>query len=309
MAENSNTLLSYGDVSIKEDVVLNAIEILTAQETQIMNMLPKSVAIATVHSYLVDTLRSVSLNGYAVRESDDFTASATTSPTRLTNIVELLAVPFKVSRTQQRIDHYHGQNELTRQTEKALKDWGNGAEFDLVRSLIVSGLSGTIPKMSGIIEAISKSTNTTAHTSAVQWNATILDGLMRTNWDNSNGDVATDLFVGSKLKADTDAFTQKTNVVINGAGFTGIVRTVTTYETSFGTLRTHTHRYIQQSGDATARALAINPSKLAVAWLQKPFIDKDLARTGDYDFNAVVGQFTLEVHNQDSNWFASGFIK
>lgn len=148
MAENSNTLLSYGDVSIREDVVLNAIEILTAQETQIMNMLPKSSAIATVHSYLVDTLRSVSLNGYAVRESDDFTANATTSPTRLTNIVELVAVPFKVSRTQQRIDHYHGQNELTRQTEKALKDWGNGAEFDLVRSLIVSGVSGTIPKMS-----------------------------------------------------------------------------------------------------------------------------------------------------------------
>jgi len=50
-----NFVNTYGDVSIKEDVVLNAIEILTAKETQVMNMLPKTKAIATVHSYLTDT--------------------------------------------------------------------------------------------------------------------------------------------------------------------------------------------------------------------------------------------------------------
>lgn len=296
---------SYGDLSVKEDVVLNAIEILTARESQIFNMLGKSSAIAMVHSYLTDTLATAA--SAAVAEEASYTATALTTPARLTNVVEIAAINFKVSRTQQEISHYHGQNELSRQTEKALMNWGNAAEFDLVRSTLVSGVSGTAPKLSGIIQAISKSTNTTAHTSGTAWSASILDGLMKGNWDNSNGDVATEIFMGSYLRTITDSFTQKTNMVVNGTGATTIVKTVTSYETSFGTVMIHKHRYIQQSSDATGRVLAIRPDKLKIAFLTKPYIDRDLARDGDFDSHAVVGKFTLEVHNQDSNWFASGF--
>lgn len=300
-------LRTYGDSSIKEDVVLNALEILTARETQIFNMLGKTTAMSTVHSYLTDTLRTAA--SQAVEEAADYTALVNSTPSRLTNLVEIVAVPFKVSRTQQDVEHYTGQDELSRQTEKALMDWANAAEFDLVRSTIVSGVSGTAPKLAGIIAAISKSTNTTAHTSGTVWSASILDGLMRNNWDNSNGDVAKDLFMGSILRRNTDYFTQKTNVVVNAPGISTIVRTVSTYETAFGTLNIHTHRYVQQSSDATGRVLAINPEKLKIAFLKKPYIDTGLARSGDYDVRAVIGKFTLETHNQDSNWFASGFLK
>lgn len=299
-------LNTYGDVSAKEDVVLNAIEILTAKETQIFNMLGKTTAINTVHAYLTDTLKTAA--SLAVAEGSDYTATALTTPTRLTNIVEIVAKNFKVTRTQRDIEHYQGTDELARQTQKALADWGNAAEFDLVRSTLSSGASGFAPTLSGIIQAISKSTNHTSHTSTTAWDATILDGLMKDNWDNSNGDVATDIFMGSFLRKATDAFTQKSNVVVNGAGMTSIVRTVTTYETAFGTLRIHTHRYVQQSGDSHGRVLAIRPDKLKVAFLKRPYIDTGLARSGDYDNRAVVGKFTLEVHNQDSNWFADGFV-
>ncbi len=302
-----NILRSFGDSSAKEDVVLNAIEILTARETQIMNMIGESVAINTIHSYLTDTLDTA--KSLAVSEGGDYTGTALTTPVRLTNIIEIVAKNYKVTRTQQQISHYHGENELTRQTQKALMDWGNAAEFDLVRSTLTSGASGTAATMSGIIEATSKSTNHTSHTSAVVLNATHLDGLMRANWDNSNGDVSTDLFVGSSLRSKIDGFTQKTNVVVNAPGIRSIVRTVTSYETAFGTLNVHTHRYVQQSADATGRMLAIRPEKLKKAWLKKPNIDTGLARAGDYDNRAVEGKFTLEVHNQDSCWFAEGFIK
>ena len=300
-------LRSYGDDSAKEDVVLNAIEILTATETQIFNMLPKTRAIATVHSYLTDTLDTAA--SLAVAETGDYTTTALTTPSRLTNLIEKVTKNYKVSRTQRRIEHYHGRDELARQTEKALKDWGNAAEFDLVRSTLTSGQSGTTPKLSGIIEAISKSTNHTSHNSGTVWDSTILEGLMKDNWDNSNGDVSTDLFMGSFIRKATDAFTQKTNMVVNSPGARSIVRTITSYETAFGTLMLHTHRYIQQSGDATARVLAIRPEKLAVSFLQKPYIDTGLARSGDYDNRAVDGQFTLEVRNQDSNWFTDGIDK
>lgn len=50
-------LRSYGDSSAREDVVLNAVEILTARETQVFNLLGKTTAINTIHSFLTDTLK------------------------------------------------------------------------------------------------------------------------------------------------------------------------------------------------------------------------------------------------------------
>lgn len=285
---------------------MNAIEILTAKETQLFNMLGKTNCIDTIHSYLTDTLKTAGANGVA--EEADYTNLQRSAPSRKTNIVQILAIPFRVSRTQQEVEHYHGQNELQRQLNKALMEWANDAEWNLLRSTLVSGVSGTVPKMSGILEAISKSTNVTAQTSGTVFSATILNGLMKANWDNSNGDVATDIFVGSYLRNIIDGFTQKTNTLVSGAGVSTIVNTVSVYQTSFGTVQIHTHRYLNISGtDATGRVLGLNRNKLKVAMLKAPYIDTELSRAGDYDARAVVGKFTLETHNQDSNFLASGY--
>lgn len=303
---NTNTLLTYGDSNAREDVVLNAVELLTAQETSISNILGKTVAINMVHSYLTDTLQTAASG--AVEQGADFTPDGLTTPTRLTNLVEEVAKPILVSRPQEKIQHYSGVNELERQTSKALKNWGNSVEFDLVRSTLVSGVSGTVAKMNGIIAGISKSTNTSVQTSGTGFSATILDGMMTDNWTNSNGDVVTDVYVGGTMKRIMDGFTQKTNIVVNNnGGVTNIVRTVTTYETSMGTITIHKHRYVFQSGtDATNRILGIRPEKLKIAYLDMPFI-KPLAESGAYAKKAVYGSMTLEVRNQDSNFFQSGF--
>lgn len=303
----TNSYLTYGDVSRKEDVVLNAIETLTAEENTILTTLGKTKAIDTVHSFLVDTLQTAA--SAAVEMASDFTADALSQPARLTNIIEEIAKPILVARPQEAAQHYHGQNETERQVNKALKNWGNSAEFDLVRSTLVSGVSGTVAKMNGIITAISKSTNTTAHTSGTVFSATILDGLMQDNWTNSNGDVATDLLVGGIMRRVIDSFTQKNNIVVNNPqGQMNIVKTVTTYETAFGTLSIHKHRYIQDAADATGRVLGIRPEKLKIAYLDMPTV-MDLAKSGAYSKKAVYGSLTLEVRNQDSNFFASGFLK
>lgn len=299
---------TYGDTNRKEDVVLNAIEILTAEENQVQTALGRTKAIDTVHSFQVDSLMTA--GSLATQQSADFTITGLTSPSRLTNIVEEIAKAFIVSRVQEVVQHYSGQNELDRQTTKALKDWGNALEFDLVRSTLVSGVSGTVAKMNGVIVAISKSTNTTVHNSGTVFSATILDGLMTDNWTNSNGDVATDLFVGGIIRRVIDNFTQKNNIVVNNAnGGPTIVRTVSTYETSMGTLNVRKHRYVDISGtDATARVLGVRPEKLKVAYLDMPFI-KQLAENGAYNKKAVYGSCTLEVRNQDSNFFSSGFLR
>lgn len=302
-----NGLLTYGDVSRKEDVVLNAVELLTATENSLLNKLGKTTAIDTVHSFLVDSLSTPASK--AVAMNVDFSLSAQTTPTRLTNLVQEIAEAIQVARPQEKVAHYQGTNMTEYQTTKALKNWGNAAEFDLVRSTLVSGLSGTVAKMNGIIAAISKSTNTTVHTSGTIFSASILDGIMADNWTNSNGDVATDVFVGGIMRRVIDAFTQKSNVVVNAPGISDVVKTVTTYETSMGTLMVTKHRYVDIAGtDATCRVLGVRPEKLKIAYLDKPFI-KDLSENGAYTKKAVYGSMTVEVRNQDSNFFISGFLR
>lgn len=302
----TNAQLTYGDATIKTDIVLNSVEIISAREDGVFSMLGKTNAIAMVHSYPVDTLAAA--GSQAVEQAQDFTYLARTSPTLLTNIVEEIAIPIRVSRPQQAVQHYHGQNELERQLAKGLMEFSNAVEFDLVRATLASGVSGTVAKMSGILQAISKSTNYTAQTSGTVFSATILDGLMQNCWANSNGDVATDLFVGGIMKRVTDNFVAKTNVVVNSPDVRGIVKTVTTYETSMGTLTIHKHRYIQQAADATGRILAIRPEKLKVAFLDKPTVLTNLSTGGAYTPRAVYGSMTLEVRNQDSNFFSEGYL-
>lgn len=302
MAEDK-ILRTYGDASQVQDV-LPAIEILTAQEGYFLNRLKKAVAISLTHQTQTDTLRTPA--SQAVNEGGDFTNLELSTPGLLPNVIEHVAIPFRVTGTQQRIRHFSGENELTRQVSKALKDWANAAEFDIVRSTLVSGVSGTSPKMSGIIQAISKSTNTSAHNSGTTWSATILDALMRDNWDNSNGDMATELHMGSFLRGVTDTFTQKSSQTFIGPNVTSIERGVSVFRTSFGVISINTHRYVQQSGDATGRVLGVRPDKLGIAFLARPHI-QDLAKSGDYSAKSVFGSLTVEVMNQDSNFFYTGF--
>lgn len=303
---STNAVRSYGDTSRKEDVVLNAIEILTARETQIFNMLGKTEAIDTVHHYLTDTLDAAAAN--AQKEGDDYTMGARTVPTRLSNIVQHLQKPFAVSDTQRDISHYHGQDELARQTTKALMEFANDAEFNLIRSTLVSGISGTAPAMSGILQGISTALNYTAHVSGTAWSATILDGLIKNNYENSNGDMATDIFLNSTLRSATDGFIQKSNLVVNGPTASTIVRTVSSYQTAFSTVMIHTHRYLYQSDTTTRlRVLGIRPEKLKVAFLRRPYVDTDIARTGPTTKRSVNASMTLEVRNKNSNFFADGF--
>jgi len=301
-----NILRSYGDNARVEDVVLKAIEILTAEESRIFNMLGKTEARDTVHEFLTDTLKSAAIN--ADNESGDYSYESRQTPSRNTNIIQHIRIPFKVSDTQRNVDHYHGRDELERQTEKALREFSNDAEFNLVRATLTSGASGASPQMSGILEAISQSTNYSSHTSGTTWSASIFEGIVKDNWDNSNGDVVRDVFMGSYLRDVTDGFTQKSNTVVNNTGgMTEIVKTVSTYTTAFTSVNLHTHRYIQQAGDSTGRVLGLRPDKLKVAFLERPNVDTEIGRTGPFTPRAVKGSMTLEVRNKDSNFFHEGF--
>lgn len=297
-----NIVRSYGDVS-RKDSVRGLVEILTATEAWFLNNLEKTKATDGIHVSFTDTLRTAA--ALSVEEAADYTYLARTTPSRITNVVEMIAAPVKVALFQTWIQKWT-EDELARQTAKALMDWGNAAEFDLVRATLVSGVSGTAASMDGIITAISRAANTTVHTSGTALSASILRGLLQTNWDNNNGNVATDIFMESFLKSVVDTFVGK-NTSYVFANEARIVDAVNVYETGFGALRLHAHRYVRQSTDFTGRILAIRPEKLAIAYLKEPFIDRNLSITGPFVPFVVLGALTLEVRDRFANFFASGF--
>jgi len=221
-------------------------------------------------------------------------------------VVEVVAKTYVVTDAQKLIQHWHGEDELSRQRTKGLTDWSNSAEFDLMRSTLVSGVSGTIPKMSGVLEAISRSTTYSAQTSGTIWSASILKGCMKSVWDQSNGDVATDLILGSYLSNATDDFTNKSTNVVTGTNVREVILSTDVFETGLGKVAKHTSRYLYQSGDATGRVLLVRPEKLKIAYLQRPYV-KELPATGPFTMESVIGMMTLEVRNRTSNLFQTGF--
>jgi len=296
-------LRSYGDTNIVQDIS-KLIEILTATEVWFMNNLGKTTAVATTHVSQDDVLDAVA--SLAVEEGTDSTLKALVTPISRSNIVEHVAYPFAVSDVQRAVNHYSGSDELTRQTEKAVRNLANGFEFDLLRSTLVSGVSGSTPKMKGVLQAISLAKNTTAHNSGTVFSASVLNGLMRQSYTQSNGEVPTDLFLGPWLRFKMDEFTTKTNVLVQSPQNT-IDQMVDVYKTSFANLFVHNHRYLTISGtDATARLLAVRPEKLKIAYLQAPRI-VPLSRTGLSEKRVATLDGTLEVRNQESHFWSSGF--
>lgn len=295
-------LRSFGDASAKEDV-LGLIENLTATENTFLNGLGKTTAINTIHATLTDTLRTA--QSRAVAEGVDATLLANSTPSRVTNLVESIAIPFGVTGVQDAIDHYQGQTESVRQTRKALTDWGNAAEFDIVRSTLTSGASGTAAKLKGVISWIS--TNSTTQTSGTVFNATQLQNILADVYDKGNGEKITDIFVGSLMKRRISTFTAGATKFVMVTEKT-VVDAIDVYESDFGRLRVHLHRYVQQSGDATGRVLGVNMDKWKLAYLRRPFI-QDLAISGDYVKKQVIGDLTVEARNEAVNFFMDGFLK
>jgi len=295
-------LRSFDDASIKEDV-LGMIENLTASESSLLTKLGKSNAIATTHSTLTDSLRTA--QSRAVAEGADASVLESSTPTRVSNIVETIAVPFAVTGIQDAVDHFQGTKMSVYQARKAMTDWGNAAEFDLVRGTLTSGASGTAATMEGVISCVD--TNHISHTSGTVFNATQLQNALTDVYDSGNGSEITDVYVGSLMKRRISSFTAGATKFMQTEP-KRVIDTVDVYESDFGVLRVHLHRYVQQPGDATGRVLGLNIDKWKIAYLRKPFI-QELSRSGDYVKRQVIGDITLECKNEVTNFFIEGFLK
>jgi hypothetical protein len=303
-----NLLRTYGDTSIKEDV-LDMIENLSPEEDSLFKALGKSTAYNMVHQWLVDTLATTAAVG---EEAAAFSGSALNNPTRSTNIVEIINLDFGVTDAQRAVDHYGFEDRFAYEQEKALKSWRNKAESDVLRSSLVSGASGTAAQMIGIINCVS--TNKTSHTSGTVFSQSILDGLLSLAWENGDGTAVSDLFVGAVMKRKISGFSGRsgTQFVIPAAS-EQLITTTSGYVSDFGDLKVHLHRYMQKdysaNADATARVLGIVRDKFKIAYLNgmTPSVER-FGRRGSTTDARASGACTVESLNERTSFFSDGFL-
>lgn len=283
------------DASVVESV-LDLVVNIDPVENYLLSNLGRSVANDEFHFVPRDTLRTPQLS--ASVEGADPTYS-TTDPTRAMNMLQIIQVGFEVTDSEAAVDRYGSpEDRIAYETEKALKDWANRAEFALVRATIITGNNSTARQMDGLKNSLTIQTSQ----SGVSLSETQLNDSLQAVWDE-----------GSNVDLILAPMTLKRRISDFSAGGTKfynqddkrLVQPIEIYESDASSkpIKLVAHRFVRQSGDQGNDIVGIEMDHFKVAYLREPKVEA-LAKTGDSEKRRVVGELTLEVRSNEA-----GFIR
>lgn len=297
MAIGLITDMSQGQ-TMQEDVV-NAIYNVDYTATPFTSRIGESVAMNTLHSWLVDYLEAPALNVNI--ESSDPTTVDLVEPVRKNNIVQLFRKVIVVSDTELAVPHYGMNDPFEYHTTKKLKAIARDIELAAIQGTRASGSSGVARAADGAIALIT--TNKTAQTSGTCFTETILLNLLSQVYNSGTDEEVDYLLVGPYLKLAIDKFATNTTRYINATDFEQALR-VDTYVSSFGMHKVALSRQVPASG-----VLGVDTSKWRTAWLVNRRVSmKPLGKTGSSTKGLLEGEATFEALNEKSSFYASGYF-
>lgn len=283
------------DAAVKESV-LNIITNIDPIENYLVSNLQRSTGNDEFHLVPRDTLRTPALR--AGVEGADPTYDGN-DPTRALNMMHIIEVAFDVTDSESATDRYGSpEDRIAAETDKALKDWGNFAEFALLRSTLITGNNSTARQMEGLKECLTIDTSQ----SGVSLSETILNDRLAAVWEEgANVDL---ILAPMVLKRRISGFNGNGGTKFYNQEDKRLVTPVEIYESDASSkpIKLVAHRYVQQSGDANNDIVGIEMEHFATAWLREPKV-RPLAKTGDAERRQVVGEFTLECRSD-----LAGFI-
>ena len=288
------------DASVKESV-LDLITNISPTENYFVSNLQRATGNDEFHIVPRDTLRTPSL--VAAVEGADATYDGN-DPTTLLNMMHIVSVGFEVTDSEAAVDRYGSpEDRIAYETEKALKDWSDFAEFALVRSTIITGTGSAARQMRGLKSSLSIVTAQ----SGVSLSETILNNYLQNVWlQGANVDLVA---VPIQLKRRISGF--------NGNGATKfynqedkrLVTPIEIYESDASNkpVKLIAHRYVTVSGDTNYDIVGVETDHFATAWLREPKV-RTLAKTGDSEKRQIIGEFTLEARNQFAGFVGTAHL-
>lgn len=290
---------TYDDNAKREDL-LDIITNLDYKEFQLMSGLGTSSASNIYHIWLTDTLKSVGHNAYV--EGVDASFPDRTDPARLTNVCQVVRVGYDVSDTERAVNTAGFNDRYTYETQKALKEWKQDAEFAIMRGSLVCGSGSGARQLQGIKNWFT-SHNITSQ-SGTSLTEAILNDRFQEVWDDGTevNSVYASMYIKRKISgftAGSTKFTQSEDKRLYNA--------VDVYEADAAKMvRLFAHRYVTTASEIATDnydVVGINEEMFRIAYLRKPFV-RELAKTGDSTKGEVVGELTLECLHQDAGFLS-----
>lgn len=290
---------TYDDEAVREDLA-DYISNISPIENFFLKNLQTTEADSTTHVNLVESLGTPGRN--AVVEGADTVFGDLTRPTRTDNLTQIIEKPYSVSSTERWVKHAGFEDRYAHEEDKAMKEWGNDAEYAVTRETRQSGNASTARRMDGIIPKIV--TNVIDGSGTDVWDEGMLNDLSElAYWEGGHPQ---DLFLGPTLKRTTSKFTNGDQQYDRDSG--KLVSTVREYEGDYETIAIHLHRYVNDKTDTdTLNALLLQLDMWAIAYGEKPH-EEDLGLTGNSTKGHIRGELTLEARAENSSALATNIV-
>lgn len=291
-------VFSY-DSGARKESLLNIITNISPEEDSLLKDLGKSSASNTLHEWVTDTLKTPAAQ--TIVEGSDATYANRTNPTRVTNQTQIVRIDLGVSDSERARNYPSFKDRYAYEMDKAMTEWNNDAEFNLLRSTLATGTGSATRTMTGLKASI---TTVATSQSGVSLSETMLNDYVQNAWNQ--GGRPTDIYVGARLKRRISGFTANTTRFTEAPTKT-LVNVVDQYVSDFGVLRVKLHRYMTVSGDTNYDLIGIQPDKFRVAYFREPE-HVSLAKTGSATKGMIEGEFTLEYLAENSSFKTSALL-
>ena len=264
----------------------------------------------TAASTLSNTLR-LTILGNAALEGADAATARYTSRARKQNYTQIFAATVDVTGTMQAVRHHGLADELDYQKQERLRE--------LLRDLENCVINGTAPastpqgsstvrrSMNGIIKTIASNQFVPGQNgfpagggAGSDLNENVLNAALRLTWEQSQGRIDT-IVVNGFQKRRINQFIASTARQF-APGDQRLSEMVSVYESDFGVCKVILSRWVPAD-----TAVLLDSSRVEVLPLiNRSFHFRPLAATGDSVSGQVLGEYTLEMRNENAHAVVRG---
>lgn len=278
------------DEAMREDLI-DIITDVSPDENPLFTMLARTTASQPLHQWLEDYISRKSSAASSV-EGAAATYNDLQQPSRRTNWTAIVDETFRVSGTEIATEHAGMGSSYDYQASKALINWKNQAEYNIINGTLASGSSGVARQMSGLDSVITS--HYTARNSGTSLSETEFNDMVQEVWnDVGNSDVFDLVLVPMGLKRKISTFTAG-NTKFTYAEDKRLTRPVAVYESDGGVHRIMAHKdVVGTAATPGPRFFGIKEDKYRLAFLRNPKRE-ELAKDGDRRNGQIIGEFTLE---------------
>ena len=230
--------------------------------------------------------------GNAALEGDDAPAARFTNRVRKSNYTQIFTAGVEVSGSQLAAKQAAIADEMDYQKQERLRELLRDLENSVINGVSPvsdpQGASTVRRTMRGIIPSIQTNIE---DASAAALTEDLLNGVLRSIWEQSNGGIDTILVSGYQKRAIN-------NFIASSRGYddksTRFRDMVSVYESDFGVCRVVLSRWVPAD-----TVLLLDSSRIDVLPLSgRSFHYKPLSSDGDRERGQVIGEYTLELRNE-----------